>query len=350
MRKILLITIALVSLTACSSKNDSNNEEIRWPDFLRDWAAAHEINDTQRLSLIDLIDSVYRCIEDTTLSIEPYSDKICNMVDRISEVIINDSSFEFTLMMRATAANFWGYSLKDRRFFDCECSGLILNAYTMWQVISTSEIEFMAYTIIPVSWQAPAHFANIAFVINEEEEEPMSAITITNYDDYLMDSIRVAFIDENGIILNVLDEEDVWVDSTNAKDGIKTLLIPYDELMQALSYCKTMAVSYQTTNGLFAMRGYPGAKFNEYINDCPRLKSALKYAMTHGESITPITDEILNKNGQPVKRVENRTTGEVFNFDDTESTWYLDTVRSEEFGAYYLQYSKKNSNILPLLI
>lgn len=42
--------------------------------------------------------------------------------------------------------------------------------------------------------------------------------------------------------------------------------------------------------------------------------------------------------GQPIKQVVNQTTGEVFELD---STWYLDTVWSEEYGTYILEITQR---------
>ena len=42
--------------------------------------------------------------------------------------------------------------------------------------------------------------------------------------------------------------------------------------------------------------------------------------------------------GQPIKQVVNQTTGEVFELD---STWYLDTVWSEESGTYILEITQR---------
>ena len=342
MRRILYVVIGILLLSACGSKsNNSINEETRWPDFLRDWAADYDINDAQRLSLIDLIDSVYCFLEDSTLSADDHSDQVCQMFDRMAKIIANDSVFEFTLMMRATAANFWGYAVKDERFFQCDCSGESLSRVVEWQTVCSKDIELMCFTILPVSWRAPWHFANLLLTIGKEDKEPYASLVITNYEDYQMDSIHMAFIDKNNIILDILNEKDAYVDSTNAKDGIKTMIIPYDYLMQALSRSMTVVITYQTPQGLFSMRGVPAAGFDVQVNDCPRLKSALEKTLAKGGGISPIADEIINGIGQSVKRVENRTTGGTFDFNGSESTWYLDTVWSEEFEAYYLKYLKK---------
>lgn len=55
----------------------------------------------------------------------------------------------------------------------------------------------------------------------------------------------------------------------------------------------------------------------------------------------PIDAEIISGTGQLLKWVENRTTGETFDFDNSVSTWYLDAGWSGEFEACYLKYLKK---------
>ena len=209
MKRLSIITLCIITLASCgpSQKATENEQEQRWPDFLREWAADYEINDPQRVSLINLIDSVYCFFEDTTLSAESYSEQVCRMMERMAEVIENDSVFEFTLMMRATAANFWGYAMKDERFFQFDCSGEALGRIVEWQTVNTEDVELMCFTIIPVSWQAPTHFANIILVIGKDDDEPYASFVITNYEDYLMDSVRIAFLDSTNNVLDVLYEE-----------------------------------------------------------------------------------------------------------------------------------------------
>lgn len=290
-RKVFLLfyTIALVSC-GTSQKATEDEQEQWWPDFLREWAANYEINDPQRVSLINLVDSVYCFFEDTTLSAESYSEQVCRMMERMAEVIENDSALEFTLMMRATAANFWGYAMKDDRFFQFDCSGETLGRIVEWQTVSSEDVELMRYTIIPVSWKAPWHFANIILAIGNEDKEPFASFVITNYEDYLMDSIRIAFLDSINNVLDVLYEEELYVDSTNMEDGVKTMLIPYRYLMQGLSHSFCVDVAYKTSQGWFSMRGVPRAGFDVQIKDCPRLKAALDEVLS--VQIVPKDDDI----------------------------------------------------------
>ena len=66
--KFAIILLCIVAYSSCTTpqKPAEETKQVRWPDFLREWAADYEINDSQRLSLIDLIDSVYCFLEDST--------------------------------------------------------------------------------------------------------------------------------------------------------------------------------------------------------------------------------------------------------------------------------------------
>lgn len=66
--RITTAAMCLLWLSACDCTkmilNDNNG--LRWPDFLRDWAADYEINDAQRLAIFGQIDTLYRLVEDST--------------------------------------------------------------------------------------------------------------------------------------------------------------------------------------------------------------------------------------------------------------------------------------------
>ena len=272
-----IICVVSVAFSACTSpqKTAEGTKEVRWPNFLRDWAADYEINDSQRLSLIDLIDSVYCFLEDSTQSVEVHSNQVCRMIDRMADVIANDSAFEFTLMMRATADNFWSQTPRDERILQCDCSSESISRLMDWQTVYSTDVELMCYTIIPTSWQAPWHFANVILTIGKDDEEPLASFVITNYENFQMDSVQITFYDSVYTVLGVLYENEVYVDSTNAARGVKTLLMPYKYLMQMLSQSLFVDVSYKTKEGWNSMKGGPGASFKEQIKDCTRLKMVL---------------------------------------------------------------------------
>lgn len=336
--RLVLAMLCLMGMSACGMHNIATEDKQvqRWPDFLREWAADYEINDPQRASLINLIDSVYCFFEDTTLSAESYSEQVCRMMERMAEVIENDSVFEFTLMMRATAANFWGYAMKDDRFFQLDCCGEALGRVVEWQTVTSEDVESMCLTIIPVSWQAPFHFTNIVLAIGKEDKNPFALFKIYNYEDNLMDSIRIFFLDSTNNTLDVLYEEELYVDSTYAENGLKTIVLPYVYLMQGLSHSFYVDVAYKTSQGWFTMRGLPRVGFDVQIKDCPRLKAALDEVLS--VQIVPMDDNIKSKIGQPIKQMINRKTGEVIELD---GTYYLDTVWSEKTGSYILDVKQR---------
>lgn len=95
MKRLRIITICLILAITCvvtvvfsscttPQKSAEETKQVRWPDFLREWAADYEINDSQRLSLIDLIDSVYCFLEDSTQSVETHSNQVCRILDRMT--------------------------------------------------------------------------------------------------------------------------------------------------------------------------------------------------------------------------------------------------------------------------
>mgnify|MGYP003442447532 CR=1 FL=1 len=271
-----ILALGLFVLSACTTHKKASEETgaVRWPDFLRDWAADYEINDSQRLSLINLIDSVYYFLEDSTQSVEAHSDQVCRMLDRMAEVIANDSAFEFTLMMRATADNFMAQTPRDERILQCDCSSESINRLMDWQTIYTPDIELMCYTIIPTSWQTPWHFANMILTMEKYDEEPLASFVITNYENFQMDSVQIAFYDSTYTLVDVVYENEIYADSSNAAGGVKTLLMPYKYLIRMLSHSASVSVAYKTTEGWYSMRGFPQRNFKKNLNDCPRLKKA----------------------------------------------------------------------------
>ncbi len=272
-----ILALCLFALSSCTTpkKISDGTGETRWPDFLREWAVDYEINDSQRVSLISLIDSVYYFFEDSTQPVEAHSGQVCRMVDRVADVIANDSVFEFTLMMRAAMSNFLWYASHDDRFYQCDCSGESLSRFVEWQIVSSTDVELMCYTIIPTSWQAPWHFANIIFTMAKDDEVPLATFVITNYENFQMDSVQITFYDSLDNVLDVVPENDVYVDSSNVSNGVKTVVMPPKYMMLALSQSLFVEVSYKTTEGWYYMKGSPGATFVEQINDCPRLKNVL---------------------------------------------------------------------------
>ena len=90
-----------------------------------------------------------------------------------------------------------------------------------------------------------------------------------------MDSIQIAFYDSTNTILEVVHENDVYVDSSKMYKGIKTMVMPYQYMMLALSQYNSVYVTYKTAKGRSSMTSHPGVFFEKQITNCPRLKEVL---------------------------------------------------------------------------
>ena len=300
--KFAILALCLFVLFACttSQKTDEENQQVRWPDFLRSWAADYEINDSQRLSLINLIDSVYYFLEDSTQAVEAHADQVCRMIDRMAEVIANDSAFEFTLMMRATARNFYGKIANNPWLFDldCECNILgYLVADAVWYTSNRKNFDLMYTTIMGLSWQAPERFANLMLSKEDGSELSTALLIVYNYTDAVIDNLQVSFTDSAGNVLQRLTESDVFVDTPDS--GVKQLMLPPYLVMNALAAGGTMTISFDTPQGTLEMVGFPHVHFMEQIEDCPRLKAVLDEVLS--VQVVPMDDDIKNNIGQPIK-------------------------------------------------
>lgn len=340
MKRLLLITLCIITLASCGlsqKPTQDDNANTRWPDFLRDWAADYEIDDAQRLAIIDQIDTLYRLVEDSTSDNELLCSKLCQLQNTISDAIVHDSSLVFPLMMRATARSFYGKIANNPWLFDldCECNILgYLVADAVWYTSNRKNFDLMYTTIIGLSWQAPERFANLMLSKEDGSELSTALLIVYNYTDAVIDNLQVSFTDSAGNVLQRLTESDVFVDTPDA--GVKQMMLPPYLVMNALAAGGTMTISFDTPQGTLEMVGFPHVHFMEQIEDCPRLKAVLDEALS--VQIVPMDDDIKSKIGQPIKQVINRNTGEVIELD---GTYYLDTVWSEELGSYILDIKQK---------
>ena len=279
LRRIVLIALCAVALSVCKATQDTtqDNNTVRWPNFLRDWAADYKLNFGTRLDLINIIDSVYQFLEDSTTSMEDYCEFICRMKDGIKEAIVHDEELEFRCMMRATALNYWGYALKDKRFFECGCSGKVIESFTVWHTLVTDTADFMSFIFIPVSWLAPAYNAELGLIKFDYMEEPLAGLDIVNKDDFVIDRIQLQFCDSAGIVIAEYNEGELLVDTTNVKSGHKIILLPFDEVVADMLHSQEMILTfYNALGNKIEIFGFPHASFAKQIGDCPRLKSAVK--------------------------------------------------------------------------
>ncbi len=278
-RRIVLITLCAVALSACKATQDTtqDNNTVRWPDFLRDWAADYKLNSSARLDLINIIDTVYQFLENSTASMEDYCESICRMKDGIKKAIVHDEELEFRCMMRATALNYWGYALKDKRFFECGCSGKVIESFTVWYTLVTDTADFMSFVFIPVSWLAPAYYAELVLIKFDNTEEPLVGLNVVNKEDFVMDRIQLQFCDSAEIVTAEFNEDELLVDSTNVNSGRKIILLPFEEVMKDLLNSKEMILTFYNALGdKIEIFGLPHASFTKQVGDCPRLQSVMK--------------------------------------------------------------------------
>ena len=282
MKKILFPLFFAILLTACgtSHKATEDNDVVRWPDFLRDWAADYEVKDTQYLAIIDQIDTLYQLVDDSTSDNELLCSKLCQLQNTISDAIVHDSSLVFPLMMRATARNLYGIIYNNPWLIglgcDCEVMEYLL-IDSKWYTSSRVNFDLMYTTIMGLSWQAPERFANLMLSKEDGSELSTALLIVYNYTDAVIDNLQVSFTDSEGNVLQQLTESDVFVDTSDA--GVKRMMLPPYVVMNALASGGTMTISFDTPQGTLEMVGVPHVHFVEQIEDCPRLKAVLREAL-----------------------------------------------------------------------
>lgn len=282
MKYFAFIALCIIILASCSTshKATENNDAVRWPDFLRDWAADYEIDDARQVAVIDQIDTLYRLVEDSTSDSELLCTKLCQLQGTISDAIMHDSSLAFSLMMRATARNFNGVIYRNPWLLERECPCEVFDYSLLdaqWYTSSREHFDIMYYTFIGLSWEAPDRFANLMLGKDDGSELTMATLVVYNYADTVIDNLQITFTDKDNVVLERLTENDMYVDLTDV--GIKSVSMPPYLVMSALTAGGTMTVSYSTPHGTLEMVGFPHMFFMEQIEDCPRLKEILYKAL-----------------------------------------------------------------------
>ena len=281
-KTVLLIALGVIIVSACSTshKATKNNTELRWPDFLREWAAGYEINEPQRQAILDQIDTLYRLVDDRTENSGLLCEKLCQVQTTISDAIMHDFSLVFPLMMRATARNIFGkiYNNPWLIELDCNCNVFeYLLIDSRWSTSSREHFDLMYTTILGLSWQAPDRFANLMLGKEDGNELSTALLIVYNYTDTVVDNLQVSFTDSEGNVLQQLTESDVFVDTLDA--GVKWMMLPPYVVMNALASGGTMTISFDTPQGTLEMVGGPHVHFLEQVEDCPRLKAVLREAL-----------------------------------------------------------------------
>ncbi len=282
MRRILFLFFCSIVLAACSTshKASEDNTNVRWPDFLREWAADYEIEDAQRLAIIDQIDTLYRLVEDSTSDNELLCSKLCQLQNTISDAIVQDSSLVFPLMMRATARNLNGILYNNPWLLELGCNCEVMEYLLIdskWYTSSRENFDLMYTTIMGLSWQAPDRFANLVLTKEDGSELSTAILIVYNYADTVIDNLQVSFTDSEGVIIEQLTEKDTYTDVPDT--GVKRMMLPPYLVMNALANGGTLTISYDTPQGTLEMIGVPHVHFKEQIEACPRLKEVLNQAL-----------------------------------------------------------------------
>ncbi|MBO7586258.1 MAG: hypothetical protein J6T13_03645 [Bacteroidales bacterium] len=274
---ILSACVVSLALAACNSPKQTRVEDEptqTFPELLQRWVSEYDIDDPQRLALVDLVDSVYYLIIGSTVSAETLEEPICKMKKQIENVILNDSLYNFTQMMRASA-RYVGYGVvfDTNRNSKSLCKhglDLVTNSF-LWQTCSDESKDFMYTSLFGESGEAMERKANIILSTTDHDTTNMASIIITNFFDITMDNIRIAIDDEEGNPMSVIFEHDCFVDSSRADRGVKEMLIPLDLLMRRIDISSTWNITYETGRDTVTLAGVPNYFFNEQLKDCPRL-------------------------------------------------------------------------------
>lgn len=283
--KVAVAIVCLVGLSACKSQKFSTQikEEVRWPDFLRDWADSSRITDARRLAIINQIDTLYLLTEDSTADNRQVCDFLCRTQDTLRDIIVHDTSYVFTQMMRATARNLYGVIYRNpwllRRECSCEAMDYLL-IDPLWNTSSGEVTDIMYTSLFGLSWEVPDRYAVLMLAKSDASQKPtLAVILLADYIDTVIENITITFTDSHNDTLYLLNEEDLYIPSTEMYDGTLQFLLPPFLLMEALASGGTMTIAYDTPHGRIEMIGYPHITFLEQIEDCPRLKQVLIQAI-----------------------------------------------------------------------
>lgn len=277
-----MATVCLLAMYGCGTQRMivQNNDVVRWPDFLRDWATDYEINDPPRMAIIDQIDTLYRLVEDSTENTSLLCEKICQTQDVISDAITHDTLMVFTLMMSAAARNFYGIIYNNPWLLELGCNCEVFDFLLIdskWYTGVRENFDIMYTTMLGLSWQAPERFANLVLTKGDDSELATALLIVYNYTDTVIDNLQVTFTDSANNVMERITESNTYIDTPDA--GVKRMMIPPYLLMNALVDNWTLMLSYDTPQGTLEMVGFPHIHFLEQVEDCPRLKAVLRGAM-----------------------------------------------------------------------
>lgn len=85
------IMVWLLGMSGCGAPNAraQNDGEYGRPDYLREWVAAYEINEPQRLAVIDQTDKLYQLVEDSTADSQRIGKSFGDTVEVTLRTVLN---------------------------------------------------------------------------------------------------------------------------------------------------------------------------------------------------------------------------------------------------------------------
>lgn len=277
MRKLLYLISSLMLLASCSSAQQTtdNDENLTtWQGVMRMWCKEYEIDDAQRLAVVDQIISVFDMIDDTAITAEQLEEPLCKMKENIEHVIDTDGYFEFAQMMRATARNLAGRMPADSRLLsDCAMELMLIDG--RWQTFSNDSMDFMATSLFYNSWQAMARKVNIIFSKSDNDNKVYAEMIFTNLIDTAMDNLNIYFLQNKDTVLALTNADILQVDNSDAFAGVKRALVEPSFLIDAMINTNTIITSYDTPNEHIEYISFPQIHFEEQINNCPRLMAVI---------------------------------------------------------------------------
>lgn len=289
MKKIRIITFGLILAILCvvsvvfsscttPPKSVEETENLRWPDFLRDWAADCNITDAQRLAVIDQIDSLYMLVEDSTSDDGLLCNKLCELQGIISDMVAHDTNLFFSLMMQATASNIWGMIYRNPWLFEknCPCNLLeYLVAGAHWFTYSSENEDIMLTSFIGQSWQAWGRHVDLTLTKKDGFEWTGAEMIVYNHIDTAINNLQIIFADSSNTFYKNFTEEGGYIELPTDNAGMKVLMLSPPMLMESLAADCSIYIYYETPHDTVEMIGFPHLFFKEQIEDCPRLKKAL---------------------------------------------------------------------------
>ena len=218
---------------------------------------------------------------DTNAAIDSYCESMCNLIDTLESQIKYNHHFEFVQLMRATVQNLWHRNLLyDERKSECGCSldNLIMGLENTWNISlcnDSLEQDVMSTSSFERSYDAIDRFITLNVAVSNGGKLKISELIVANYIDTTIDSLQCFFMDENDSIIGVLNEETVYVDSTDFNAGLLRMIIPTEDILYILNQSKVMIIQYNAKDKPIEIISLAPWMFNDQVKDCPRLMALM---------------------------------------------------------------------------